>query len=253
MAKITWNPILNMSDEVFTEMPVPQSVPSGPLDFSMFSEAPVTAPEMRNLVDPSQAYPISVQELVEPATEVLDQNTNYNWTQPPLKGPTKWIKATDNAKATFAGYTEPPEPGLKGLILFAENSTANAISPTGARSRMQVLPSTARQPGYGLKGLTPEEFEDTHIVEQFGNQYLGVVNKEMGGDTGWTAFAYNQGIGKAKEIQAALKAGKRPKIPLEGQKYVAKLQPYLDKDYSYLYPDVVQQKLAQTYRQSSRR
>lgn len=244
----TWNPILSMSDKDFMQQM--EQVQSGytppPLPYQELGES---VPLAQNQITDATPLPRFANAIQEPVTELLAP-LPAKGTKPPLKTAGKWFNATDNMGAAVAGYERPESMDFTDLIMFAENTTPHAISPSGARSRMQVLPSTFKQPGFGLKPGTDEDFEDTYKVEAFGREYAKKMHEEFGGDAGIAALAYNQGIGNAKSWLADIKQGKKPKIPLEGQRYVKRIQPYLPQDYSYLYPDLRQEELAATYRKN---
>lgn len=116
---------------------------------------------------------------------------------------------------------------------------AGAVSPQGAIGKFQILPSTLKDPGFGLKGfnlegidklianekkgsLSPElkkEFEafalkNRSIVEQAGKDYLAMTLKRYNGDVERAAAAYNAGPGAEDK-------GIRPK---ETQNYVAQVR-----------------------------
>jgi hypothetical protein len=69
------------------------------------------------------------------------------------------------------------------------------VSSKGAISSMQVLPSTALDPG--LKGVTPlkpNELEDMSKVNAFGKQYALALLDRYGGDVERAAGAYVRGF-----------------------------------------------------------
>jgi len=77
-------------------------------------------------------------------------------------------------------------------------------SPKGARGEMQVMPATAKNPGFGVKPIqddSPDEFA------RVGRDLLGALLKHYDGDPAKAWAAYNAGSGR---LDAALKAAGRP-------------------------------------------
>lgn len=84
----------------------------------------------------------------------------------------------------------------------------NAVSPTGARGLTQVLPSTARSPGFGI-APNPNALNDPEQNMAFGKSYLNAMQKRYNGDNAAALVAYNGGPGKADEW---IKSGKNDKV-----------------------------------------
>ncbi len=111
-----------------------------------------------------------------------------------------------------------------------------AVSSKGARGRMQVMPKTAMNPGFGVKnifdmaddmGIAYEDrsqgsaeklLTNPQLNRTFGESYLGAMNERFGGDFIRTAAAYNAGPG------AVTRADGVPAIA-ETKKYVAGISP----------------------------
>lgn len=111
-----------------------------------------------------------------------------------------------------------------------------AVSPKGAMGIMQVMPATARRPGFGVPdifsiadqlGVPYEDKSEAsakklltipEINQTFGDLYAGAMLKRFEGDPRLAAAAYNAGPG------AVDRAGGVPNIP-ETQKYVAGISP----------------------------
>ncbi len=88
-------------------------------------------------------------------------------------------------------------------------------SPKGAQGEMQVMPGTARDPGYGIR---PARANDPDDLARVGREYF---EKMLGkyGDPKLAAIAYNWGPGNTDKW---LMAGADPsKLPRETQKYSA--------------------------------
>lgn len=96
-------------------------------------------------------------------------------------------------------------------------------SPTGAKGITQILPSTARKPGYGIKPLQ-DESEEEYI--RFGKEYLAKMidifdNTEQG------IAAYNAGPGAVhRAISKANRTGRDWKefLPKEAKEYIQKVK-----------------------------
>ena len=87
------------------------------------------------------------------------------------------------------------------------------ISPRGAKYAMQVLDSTARNPGFGI---TPARNDSPEEYNRVGREYALALRKQFGDEGG--AAAYNMGPGAYQ----AFKAGKRG-MPAETRNYIAGL------------------------------
>lgn len=72
-------------------------------------------------------------------------------------------------------------------------------SPTGAKYSMQVLPSTARDPGYGI---TPARNDSPVEYNRVGRELLGKMNERYDGDWRKANAAYTDGAGT---VDAAVK------------------------------------------------
>lgn len=92
-----------------------------------------------------------------------------------------------------------------------------AVSPAGARGLMQIMPTTARDPGFGLRASNGTPGDDTRL----GKQYLATMRQRYGGDLAKMWAAYNAGPGRVDE--AVQRYGDRwmQALPAETQSYVA--------------------------------
>lgn len=103
---------------------------------------------------------------------------------------------------------------------------APVTSSKGAKYAQQVMPATAKDPGFGIKPAKDDSPEEYNRV---GREYLGAMLKRYNGDVQKALAAYNAGPDK---VDSALAAEKNPKgdakpwlvrLPEETQKYVAKI------------------------------
>lgn len=92
----------------------------------------------------------------------------------------------------------------KAQIQVESGGNPNAVSPKGAAGLMQIMPETARDPGYGIKplqgwdGVNPA----TAPVEEqvrFGEDYRNAMKKEFGGRDDLALAAYNAGPGAVEK------------------------------------------------------
>ena len=71
---------------------------------------------------------------------------------------------------------------------------------------MQLLPSTASAPGFGVRALTGSKEEivrqllDPITNKRIGTDYLNAMINRFGGDVELALVAYNQGAGKVEAI-----------------------------------------------------
>jgi len=83
---------------------------------------------------------------------------------------------------------------------------------------MQVMPSTARDPGFGLRPADPNNAAD---MNRLGREYRAMLERRYGGDLGQMWGAYNAGPGR---MDRALAGGGdwRSRLPSETQDYIGR-------------------------------
>jgi soluble lytic murein transglycosylase-like protein len=91
-------------------------------------------------------------------------------------------------------------------------------SPKGALYGMQVMPDTARDPGFGLR---PADVSDPADMNRLGREYRATMQKRYGGDLSKMWSAYNAGPGRT---DAAIRHGAdwQKYIPQETRDYIRK-------------------------------
>ena len=67
----------------------------------------------------------------------------------------------------------------------------SAVSSAGARGLMQVMPSTARAPGFGIRPSNGSPADDVRV----GKEYRAAMQSRYGGDLAKMWAAYNWGPG----------------------------------------------------------
>ncbi len=118
------------------------------------------------------------------------------------------------SRSRMVDITRSTESG--GRRFAADGSVLT--SPKGARGEMQVMPATARDPGYGIRASNGSLDDDARV----GRELLAAYTKELGGDPakGWAA--YNGGIGRVQRQIAQHGDAWLEHMPAETQAYVAK-------------------------------
>lgn len=114
-------------------------------------------------------------------------------------------------------------PLMQSLIMAESSGNPDAVSPKGAFGLAQLMPDTARNPGYGVLPLrddTPEE------NVRLGNDYLLAMLNKYGGNQRLALAAYNSGPNSVDN--ALRKAGGNESaalsfLPQETQNYVPKV------------------------------
>ncbi len=83
---------------------------------------------------------------------------------------------------------------------------------------MQVMPETARSPGFGLRPANPNDPKD---MNRLGREYRATMERRYGGDLGKMWAAYNAGPGR---VDNALKSGGNwlSRMPKETRDYVTR-------------------------------
>lgn len=98
----------------------------------------------------------------------------------------------------------------------------NAVSPAGAVGLMQTLPSTLKDPGYGV---TPAKDNSSEEMQRVGQDYRKAMFNKYGDPT-LGLMAYNWG---PKNVDNWIASGGDPKaVPAETKDYVSKVNKYHD-------------------------
>jgi len=76
-------------------------------------------------------------------------------------------------------------------MMSESRGNPNAVSPAGARGLMQVMPATARDPGFGVRPSNGAPQDDVRV----GQEYRRAMQAKYGGDLRKMWAAYNWGPG----------------------------------------------------------
>ena len=99
-------------------------------------------------------------------------------------------------------------------------------SPKGAQGIAQIMPATARNPGYGIKPATPEEIATPEGNLAFGRRYKEGMLNLFNGDEEKATASYNAGPGRVQQaVRMAEERGGNWKdyLPDETKNYLQKV------------------------------
>ena len=100
---------------------------------------------------------------------------------------------------------------------YAESrNNPDAVSPKGAKGRMQIMPNTGRDPGFGIKPWDGSDADNVRI----GREYLDKMHERYRNPTD-ALMAYNWGPGS---VDSWIKNGRNPNaVPKETRNYVKQI------------------------------
>lgn len=108
---------------------------------------------------------------------------------------------------------------LDHITMMAESGgDPRAVSPKGARGLMQVMPETARDPGFGIRPSNGSPQDDVRV----GKEYRAKMQARYGGDLAKMWAAYNWGPGNVDKAIANHGEGWFNHAPAETRNYVAR-------------------------------
>ena len=97
-------------------------------------------------------------------------------------------------------------------------------SPKGAQGIAQIMPETARNPGFGVAPATPEEIATPEGNRAFGERYYQGLLKYFNGDVAKATAAYNGGAGRVeRNVQANQGQMNVAQLPRETQNYLTQV------------------------------
>lgn len=103
-------------------------------------------------------------------------------------------------------------------MMAESGGNPNAVSPKGARGLMQVMPGTARDPGFGVRPSNGSQADDVRV----GQEYRAAMQRRYGGDARKMWAAYNWGPGNLDRAIAQYGERWLEAAPAETQAYVAR-------------------------------
>lgn len=104
-------------------------------------------------------------------------------------------------------------------MMAESGGNPNAVSPKGARGLMQVMPATARDPGFGIRPSNGSQADDVRV----GKEYRRAMQGRYGGDPRKMWAAYNMGPGALDDLIARHgENGWFARAPQETRNYVAR-------------------------------
>lgn len=103
-------------------------------------------------------------------------------------------------------------------MMSESGGSPNAVSPKGARGLMQVMPSTARDPGFGIRPSDGSPQDDVRV----GREYRAKMQQRYGNDPAKMWAAYNWGPGALDEALSKHGDNWLSHAPAETRQYVAK-------------------------------
>ena len=93
---------------------------------------------------------------------------------------------------------------LPAVVKQESGGNPNALSPKGAAGMFQIMPDTARDPGFGVQPLQGWDGMDPRTApqaeqERFANDYLNAMQRQHGGNPALALAAYNAGPGAVQQ------------------------------------------------------
>ena len=107
--------------------------------------------------------------------------------------------AYDDLINLYADQFNVPADLLRRLVQQESGFNPTAVSPDGAQGLGQVMPSTAADPGYGVRPLAAEDLMNPAENLRFSAEYLSAMLREFDGSERLALAAYNAGPGAVKE------------------------------------------------------
>lgn len=121
--------------------------------------------------------------------------------------------------APAAAPTAVPQNLVNAVVQVESGGDPNAVSPKGARGLMQLMPETAKNPGFGI---TPARDNSPAENLRVGTEYLNAMLQKYNGNLDYALAAYNWGPGNTDRWIAQ---GADPaKLPAETRAYIPKVK-----------------------------
>ncbi|MEM8575521.1 MAG: lytic transglycosylase domain-containing protein [Pseudomonadota bacterium] len=128
-----------------------------------------------------------------------------------------WVKLESASSARDQGFDD-----LANRVERQESGgNQDAVSPKGAFGVMQLMPDTARDPGFGVRPLDPNAPDAEAENRRLGRDYLAAMQQRYSGDVEAALAAYNWGPGNADKWVADGKPWGA--LPQETQGYITNI------------------------------
>ena len=134
--------------------------------------------------------------------------------------------ADTGGSSAFASNASPSQQNGSGgfnrdalhqaQLMQESGGDPNAVSPVGAQGLMQVMPATARDPGFGVAPL--QNAFDPKENEAFGRKYMDAMLARYNGDPRKALAAYNWGAGNTDKWNGDINS-----LPAETRDYIQKI------------------------------
>jgi soluble lytic murein transglycosylase-like protein len=144
-------------------------------------------------------------------------------------------KAVDHAKQRIKEgkspfYQDGEEANIMDKIAMVESSNQHTDaqgnltkSSVGALGKYQIMPETAKDPGYGIKPIPDLEKASEAEHKRFATEYFQAMLNEFDGDEEKALAAYNGGPTTVKEAVKKYGVDWKAGIPLESKNYIQKV------------------------------
>lgn len=200
----------------------------------------------REMTEYSTSIEVDGKEMFMPifVPGLTDDEIEYLKTEPNPKDIPKSImkKAVEHAKKRIKekkpifysdeldGKVADASPTIIDKIAIVESSDTHMTdgklteSPKGALGKYQIMPETAKKPGYGVTPIADltKASEEEHKV--FAESYYQAMLKEFDGDQEKALAAYNGGAGTVKKAIKKDPDNWVAFLPKESREYITKVQ-----------------------------
>lgn len=178
---------------------------------------------------------MKLKNALDPEKALLSSLLGGGSVPPQQAVPTPPSNIPTNIDSTGGGgqYLPPVSnmnPMLPNLAKAESNNNPNAVSPKGAAGEYQIMPDTARDPGFGVQPLQNWDGKDPRTAPRaeqarFSNDYLNAMQARNGGNPQLAAAAYNAGPGAVDKAMANASSPQEAisQLPAETQNYVPKV------------------------------
>lgn len=163
------------------------------------------------------------------ADEMLEETVSLHLSR--IQSPLQQRQARSDADSVMSLVDAPEivEGGGADLDAITEQSESNGRrfgrdgqllrSPVGAMGEMQVMPATARDPGFNIR---PWDGEDPDDLARVGREYRAAMENRYDGDLAKMWAAYNAGPGRVDEAVKEHGGAWLVHMPAETRAYVSK-------------------------------